>query len=258
MDYSTAATPPRPAMENSRSSVPRRRRISNNELPLVHFDSYADLLETHGMTSLLFETPTGFAVFNFYAIGLYVPNAIEGINCLHNELVMEVMWGMKHLLHKLVPGEKSQLSMEDRLPMSQGLQILLRRYGFDVEPEMVNEQIVATARVLFKCDDVEKKEYQNLCLIRHYLKKCISCITRTRVMGYIVGMIRMFPEDVISKLLSDANKYDAKINKVACLRTYSQVASAHRVRAFKRNELDRLVKKAKKVYQAELVEDICL
>jgi len=54
---------------------------------------------------------------------------------------MEVMWGMKHLMHKLVPGEKSQLSMEDRLPMSQGLQILLRRYGFDVEPEMVSSPI---------------------------------------------------------------------------------------------------------------------
>ncbi|XP_066315266.1 uncharacterized protein [Miscanthus floridulus] len=68
-------------------------------------DFDADLLEAHGMTSLLFETTTGFVVFNFYAIGLYVPNAIEsiwvnfaehflaedGINCLHNELVMEVM-----------------------------------------------------------------------------------------------------------------------------------------------------------------------
>jgi hypothetical protein len=64
----------------------------------------------------------------------------------------------------------------------------------------------------------------------------------------------MFPEDVISKLLSDADKYDAKINKVACLRTYSQVASAHKLGALKRKKLDSLVKKAKKVYQAELVE----
>lgn len=193
-----------------------------------------------------------------------------GINCLHNELVMEVMWGMKHLMHKLVPGEKSQLSMKDRPPMSQGLQILLRRYGFDVEPEMVNEQIVATARILFKCDDVEKKEYQNLCLIRHYLKKVsgidyeswdpLKLATAFKIISRSEAgdSDKMFPEDVISKLLSDADKYDAKINKVACLRTYSQVASAHRVRAFKRNELGRLVKKAKKVYQAELVEVICL
>ncbi|XP_066313383.1 uncharacterized protein [Miscanthus floridulus] len=189
--------------------------------------------------------------------------SVRGINCLHNELVMEVMWGMKHLMHKLVPGEKSQLSMEDHLPMSQGLQILLRRYGFDVEPEMVNEQIVATARVLFKCDDVEKKEYQNLCLIRHYLKKVsgidyeswdplkLATAFKIIISRSVVGdSDKMFPEDVISKLLSDADKYDAKINKVACLRAYSQLASAHRVRAFKRNELDRLVKKAKKVYQS--------
>lgn len=67
-------------------------------------------------------------------------------------------------------------------------------------------------------------------------------------------LFQMFPEDVMSKLLSDAGKHDAKINKIACLRSHSQVALAHRVRAFKRKELDRLVKKAKKVYQAELVE----
>ena len=173
----------------------------------------------------------------------------QGINCLHNELVMEVMWGMKHLMHKLVPGEKSQLSMEDRLPMSQGLQILLRRYGlmsnqrwwvhqlpyFFIAPcrlvfnftiacvltkilhfhgpklfmqfflekfaflfiflwwcnarcIQVNEQIVATARVLFKCDDVEKKEYQNLCLIRHYLKKVPPCLALTMRVGTLSNL----------------------------------------------------------------------
>ncbi|PNT74558.1 hypothetical protein BRADI_1g17552v3 [Brachypodium distachyon] len=31
------------------------------------------------MTSLLFETPTGFTVFNFYAMNFFVPNAIEVI-----------------------------------------------------------------------------------------------------------------------------------------------------------------------------------
>jgi nucleolar protein 58 len=61
---------------------------------------------------------------------------------------MEVMWGMKHLMHKLVPEEKSQLSMEDRLPMSQGLQILLCRYGFIVKPEMVSSPITM---LLYSC-----------------------------------------------------------------------------------------------------------
>lgn len=61
-----------------------------------------------------------------------------GIPCLHNEIVMEIMWGMQHLMRSLVRREKSELPKEDRLPMSQGLQMLLSRYGFDVEPKMVN------------------------------------------------------------------------------------------------------------------------
>jgi hypothetical protein len=110
------------------------------------------------------------------------------------------------------------------------------------------------------------QEVKLVILIRYFwlICKCILICSAVHFMYHshpcdgLSCLFQMFPEDVISKLLSDADKYDAKINKVACLRTYSQVASAHRVRAFKRNELGRLVKKAKKVYQAELVEVICL
>jgi len=93
-------------------------------------------------------------------------------------------------------------------------------------------------------------------LIRYFVCECILICSAVHFMYHshpcdgLSCLFQMFPEDVISKLLSDADKYDAKINKVACLRAYSQLASAHRVRAFKRNELDLLVKKAKKVYQS--------
>ena len=50
---------------------------------------------------------------------------LQGIHCLHNEIVMEVMWGMQRHMHRLVPMEKSELPKEDRVPMSQGLQMLL-------------------------------------------------------------------------------------------------------------------------------------
>jgi len=60
------------------------------------------------------------------------------IHCLHNEVVMEVMWGMQHHMHRLVPMEKSELPKEDRVPMSQGLQMLLSRHGFHVKPKMVS------------------------------------------------------------------------------------------------------------------------
>jgi len=43
-----------------------------------------------------------------------------------------------HHMHRLVPMEKSELPKEDRVPMSQGLQMLLSRHGFHVKPKMVS------------------------------------------------------------------------------------------------------------------------
>ena len=63
---------------------------------------------------------------------------LQGIHCLHNEIVMDVMWGMQRHMHRLVPMEKSELPKEDRVPMSQGLQMLLSRHGFHVKPKMVS------------------------------------------------------------------------------------------------------------------------
>ena len=61
-----------------------------------------------------------------------------GLPCLFDETVMEVMWGLKNLMHSLVPQEKQKLTKEDRLPISQGLKKFLYNYGFDVEPELVS------------------------------------------------------------------------------------------------------------------------
>jgi nucleolar protein 58 len=60
---------------------------------------------------------------------------------VHKEIVMEVMWGIQHLMRTLVPQEKAEVAKDDRFPVSQGLKMFLRRYGFDVEPEMVSSVI---------------------------------------------------------------------------------------------------------------------
>jgi nucleolar protein 58 len=77
-----------------------------------------------------------------------------GIPCLHGPIVMELMWGIQRWLPSSVPEEKTQLAEEDRLPLSQGLQDFLSRYGYDdVRPEMVNDRIAKTAAYLFfECD----------------------------------------------------------------------------------------------------------
>jgi len=63
--------------------------------------------------------------FLYLWTNLSVLDLLQGINCLHNDVVMEVMWGMQRHMHRLVPMEKSELPKEDRVPMSQGLQMLL-------------------------------------------------------------------------------------------------------------------------------------
>ena len=68
----------------------------------------------------------------------------QQIPCVHDELVMEVMWGIQHLIRELVPEEKSELSKEDRLPMSQGLKLFLSRCGYDIEPDMVSSVVGVT------------------------------------------------------------------------------------------------------------------
>ncbi|CAD6334632.1 unnamed protein product [Miscanthus lutarioriparius] len=59
-----------------------------------------------------------------------------GITCFYDDLVEELMWGMKNLMRSLVPQEQKVLTKEKRLPMSKGLEMILRCHNFDVKPEM--------------------------------------------------------------------------------------------------------------------------
>lgn len=183
---------------------------SSDAAPYTHPKSeicrIIDQLGHFGLILLLFETPSGFAIFIFDGARLYVPNAMEsvwtyfvkdcmardviwlkefktfknkatvfnhtGVNkelaemihrwhkpgqllavgnpehkkiiesklkipCLYNEIVMEVMWGIKRLMKSLVPCEDSPVSKEDQLQMSLGTDKILRRHGIVVTPEMV-------------------------------------------------------------------------------------------------------------------------
>ncbi|CAN6295768.1 unnamed protein product [Urochloa humidicola] len=53
------------------------------------------------------------------------------IPCLCNDVVLEVMWGIKNLMKSLVPLEDSELSKEDRLQMSYGMDVVLKRHGIE-------------------------------------------------------------------------------------------------------------------------------
>lgn len=61
---------------------------------------------------------------------------------------MEVMWGIKHLMKSLMPAEDSELSKDDRLQMSYGMETILKRHGIVVTPEMVRSPPAFPCHVL--------------------------------------------------------------------------------------------------------------
>ncbi|RLM61157.1 hypothetical protein C2845_PM14G13870 [Panicum miliaceum] len=79
------------------------------------------------------------------------------VPCLYDDTVMEVIWGIKNLMKSLVPDEDSELSKEERLQMSLGMETVLTRHGIVVTPEMVNEQIIEYACILYDCELYETK-----------------------------------------------------------------------------------------------------
>ncbi|KAF0918774.1 hypothetical protein E2562_026155 [Oryza meyeriana var. granulata] len=148
-------------------------------------------------------------------------NLDTGKTCLYDEAVMELMWGLKNLMRSLVPKEKSQLTKEERLQMSQGLNILLKRYGFDVKPEMVNDRIIEAACWLYDCNYCEKIHSKTLRRIGKLLKDisnidtrdwdllkfAIALMTLCPTMDYTIGDYqKMFSIVELSKLVVDKHK----------------------------------------------------
>ncbi|KAL6843645.1 hypothetical protein ACP4OV_026707 [Aristida adscensionis] len=81
----------------------------------------------------------------------------SGIECVCDQNVMEVMWGLNNIMPSLIGEEERQLTKDDRLLKSQGLKMFLDRHGFDVKPELVNDNIVEKACALNDCDVIKRE-----------------------------------------------------------------------------------------------------
>ncbi|KAM0930593.1 hypothetical protein ACQ4PT_000854 [Festuca glaucescens] len=287
----------------------------------------ADNLGPFGVIMVLFETPSGFAIFYFDGVSLYEPDAMEvlwpkkfqvfkdkydainldtglnnqltkmilkwhlpgqklavgkpeyktvieaelGILCLYDEPVMELMRGLKYLMHSIVPEEKSKLAEEDGLQASQGLKLLLDRYGFDVKPEMVNQCIIETACNLYDCSSL-KKQTKSWRLASDFLEEVSSIdskdweipklATALKIVCYPEDEIvfgnphKMFTPNELSKLVTDAPKYeDSGIVKAIILGRYKEMVFLYDLKAQHKKELASLIKKAKEAYEAEQTLD---
>ncbi|KAM0850093.1 hypothetical protein ACQ4PT_053324 [Festuca glaucescens] len=154
-------------------------------------DPSAVILGNCGVIAVLFETPSGFAIFGYYGTRLLDPDAwqhiwadfvntpdqtvwlkefqafedkLSAINkdaispalVLGNKMpvqVQELMWGLEIQILYFVPEENPELANEDRFRMSKGMAFLLNRHNFNVKPGvMVIKRIIETAALVYECD----------------------------------------------------------------------------------------------------------
>ncbi|XP_052138907.1 uncharacterized protein LOC127757446 isoform X2 [Oryza glaberrima] len=187
------------------------------------------------------------------------------VPCMFDEIVMEVMWGLKNLMHVLVPQEKMKLSKDDYLPMSQGLYMLLNRYGLDVKPEMVTDSIIKLACFLLDCEYCDEKNSKHLRWTGEYIEKRsgIKCLdwdlmklaTGIKIICYpterSTAEEAMFTQDELSKLVKDAHKYEGKIRKRSFMNAYNEMVEARQLIPMAQKQLEDLVKEAKDACEAE-------
>ena len=180
-----------------------------------------------------------------------------GIPCLCDEVVMDVMWAMKRLIRYFVPTETPELAEEDSLTMSQGLRMFLSRYGFEIKPEMVYNDIVRAASIVFRCDAVEKDLYEHLQHLGRHLKNVsgidyenwgtVKLATAFKIIcsRKIDKSDEMFSDDVRSKLLDDADKYKDLVFSTGCIANYKKILGLNILRNDKMDQLAELVKVAR-------------
>ncbi|XP_037418395.1 uncharacterized protein LOC119282182 [Triticum dicoccoides] len=332
---SSISSPPpaaKPARSSSTSSTPEVKRRRGRSPPSRFPPCPAAIRGDSGLMLILFETPSGFAIFTFCGLLISRRNAVQevwlsftdgrkakravfleefrtfkdkskainkstgvskrltemimncrfpeqkiavgkleykriieerlNIDCLYNTAVMEVMWGIQHCMPSLLPQEKSQLTEADCLPMSLGLHYVLQHYDCDVNTDMVDEQIVATASALFQCDSVEKKYSGALRRAGDLIKDVSGINCKGWTLLKIATALKMIwwpefgdscevSEDDVSRLVAHAYIYNVHKNKDSCLRVYKDMVEAHEIKTSKKELLKSLVELANKTYEAQ-------
>uniref|UniRef100_A0A0E0MFD6 Nucleolar protein 58/56 N-terminal domain-containing protein n=1 Tax=Oryza punctata TaxID=4537 RepID=A0A0E0MFD6_ORYPU len=182
-----------------------------------------------------------------------------GIPCLYDEVVMEVMWGMKHHMNRFVPAEESKLPKEDNLAMSQGLRMFLSRYGFDIKPEMPSCLGVMLLRRTFMSTCNILVATSRMCLALTMRIGTLKLATAFKIIcsRKIDASDEMFSDDVRSKLLDDADKYKDLVFPIGCIGNYKNILDIKIVRNDTMDELASLVKVARiKAEPAEVPEKL--
>ncbi|RLN12384.1 hypothetical protein C2845_PM09G19540 [Panicum miliaceum] len=190
-----------------------------------------------------------------------------GITCIYNDEVMELMWGIRNQMQYLLPDEKLKVNEEDRLPMCEGMRLVLDRYEYDVKPEMVNKSIIEATGLVFECDYNVNKHADHMHYAGEHLKKIsgievedwdlLKLATALMIVSYPKGeqivagnLEKLFGNDYPT-LLKDAPKYKDKLREVACFRVYKEMLWARKIRHKALLQLAALIRRAREDYEAE-------
>ncbi|CAM0953795.1 unnamed protein product [Alopecurus aequalis] len=174
-----------------------------------------------------------------------IETSLPGVPCVFDEAVMEVMWGLKNLMHELVPQEELKLTKEDRLPMSQGLKMFLGRYGFDnVRQEMVNQDVVIVACVVRDAELFVESHSKQLAWAAGKLTDVsgISCegwgamkiATALKFMfdpfETMEDDMEIFTEKEVCTLELESHKYEDIISKEVSVKIFSELVEMREVK----------------------------
>ncbi|KAL6634129.1 hypothetical protein ACP70R_026800 [Stipagrostis hirtigluma subsp. patula] len=183
-----------------------------------------------------------------------------GILCLHDENVMEVMWGFNIIMKSLYGEDKTELAKEDHLPVSKGLQLFLARQGFEIKPEMISQDIIETACVLHDCVSIEWNYNR---ILRDYPASCLKDVSGINTEGWdllkLVTALKivcypeedivfgdpqeMFSRNELSVLVCDAHKYNHVTLLPNCWHIYKTTVKAYEAKVVCRRLLKILVNK---------------
>ncbi|XP_062202889.1 uncharacterized protein LOC133905177 [Phragmites australis] len=181
---------------------------------------------------------------------------VSNIACRYDEAVLEVMWGLKNLLHTVVPKEELELSEEDSKHRSQGLQMFLQNLNFDIKQELVNGQIAETACFVYHCLEINKELLECLHLTSVLEKEGIDT-QDWDALKYVTALLLMctnehssgpnqeFSKEDLVKIYGGKGKYDKQLIKDNFMMIYNRAVKVHQTKVIKLRELDALVKEAK-------------
>ncbi|KAK3123993.1 hypothetical protein QOZ80_8AG0639020 [Eleusine coracana subsp. coracana] len=139
------------------------------------------------------------------------------VKCSSNyTLVGELIWGLKNVVHELVPQEKGNITKEYCLPLSNGLQKFLNEYCINLPPLFINKDFISKVGFLAFLDITREEVSQKLRgydeFIENIGQRIHNDLSYAKVLANVLvpellpepgrkyDFSEMFPKELVSKI----------------------------------------------------------